>query len=83
MAKRLEQTPYFAIASLRDRDPVPGVCTLAAAVFDGPELGATILEFDTVKEALLLFIAERAEDTNRILALEPESGMHELVGEFP
>ena len=82
MADRFEHAPHFPIAPFGNRNPVPAVGPLPAAGFNGAKRSHAIVERHTLKQPLFLLVAKRAQYTNRILPLQPKSGVHELVSQF-
>ena len=46
------------------------------------ELGAAVVELARRRAALLFLVAQRAQHAHRVLALQPEARMHQLVGEL-
>ena len=78
---RLEQLSHLAIAAFGDDDPVPGVQALAAAVDDRLEGGALALDLDPFEQLRPLSVAEGSHHPDRVLALDAEARMHELVGQ--
>ncbi len=82
MANGLEHAPHFAVAPLGNRDPIPAIGPFTTTSFDGPELGNAIIKGDPLKEAFFFFVVERTQHADSVFALQAETGMHQLVGQF-
>ena len=78
----VEKLAHLAVAALGDDDAVPVVRTVAATVDDRLEAGLLTLDVDAFEQARLMCFGQRAEKADRVLALDAEAGMHQLVREF-
>ena len=82
MTHGLEQTPHLAVASFSDDAAVPVVDAFPATVFDALEGAALAIDVHTVQQPGLGIGVEHAQRAHRVLALDAESRVHELVGQL-
>ncbi|MDT4822278.1 hypothetical protein FQZ97_554750 [compost metagenome] len=82
MAHRLEQAAHLAIAAFGNGHAVPAVGAFATTVFDGAELRHAVVQAHALEQLLLFFAGERAQHAHRVLALQAEARVHELVGQI-
>ena len=78
----VEQLAHLAVAAFGDDHPVPAVDTLAAAVLDRLEHGALAVDVHAFEQARLGIGLQRAEHAHRVLTLDAEARVHQLVGQF-
>jgi hypothetical protein len=79
MAHSFQHAANLPVAAFRNRDPIPAVGALSTTVFDGPKLGDTVFELDTIQQGLLLLLGESTKHTNRIFTLQPKTGVHQII----
>ena len=82
MADRFEHAAHFAVATFRNGHAVPAIGALAAAGFDGAELGDAVVKLHAFEQALLFFGIQGAEHAHGVFTLEPETRVHQLVGQL-
>ena len=78
----VEQLPHLAVAAFGDDDAIPAVGAVAAALLDRLEGRGLAVDGDAGEQALAAFLVEQAEHAHRVLALDAEARMHQLVGQF-
>ena len=82
-ADRVEQLAHLAIAAFGDDDAVPVVGAFAAAVLDRLERCALAVDRRRRRAASRASSSlERAQHAHRVLALDAEARMHQLVGQL-
>ena len=77
----VEELAHLAIATLGDDDAIPLVEPFAAAVDDRLEGGALAVDLDPFEQLGARVVVEMAHDAHRVLALDAEARVHQLVGE--
>jgi hypothetical protein len=82
MPHRLKHAPNFPISSFGYGDAVPTIGTLTTTRFNCAEMGRPITNIDPGKQFLFFLGSERAKNAHRVLSLQPEPGMHQIVGQF-
>ena len=82
VTNRFKHATYFAITPFRNGDPIPAVGTFAAAGLDRAERSHAIVKRHAFEQTLFLFVAQRAQHPHGVLSLQPETRVHQLVGEL-
>ena len=83
MTHRFQHATHFTVAAFGDGDPVPAIGPFATAVFDGAERCHAVVQAHTVKQLLFFLITQSTQHPNGVLTLQPEAGVHQLVGQLP
>ena len=82
MAHGFHHAAHLAVAPLRDRHTVPTIGAFAAALFDRAKLGQPILQLNPGQKPLFFFSAQSPQDAHRVFALQPKTGVHQLVSQL-
>src|SRR5574340_1835457 len=81
-AEMLEQPPHFALAAFLDDHAVPAVGPLAAGDKAALQLGRPVVQFNPCEQLCDHVLGQLAQHPHRVLALDFEARMHQLVGEL-
>ncbi len=74
-----EHTTHFAIAPFGERDVIPMIGALAAAIADAQEIGRAVFQLDAVQQLLTHAFSQLADHAHRIFTLDAVTRMHETV----
>jgi hypothetical protein len=82
MSYRLKHAADFPISPLGNRDAVPTLGPLTTTHLNGAEMRRPITNMDPRKQSLLFLGCECPQNTHCVLSLQPEPGMHQVVGQL-
>ena len=82
MPHGFKQAPHFAVSAFGDDHPVPVVDTFAATVFDALERGPLTIDIHAFEKTGLGRRFQHAQRAHRVLTLDAEARVHQLVGQL-
>jgi hypothetical protein len=78
----LEHSSNFAVSPFCNGHFVPAVCAITPPIFNGTELGQSIVQFYTCGEFGFFFIAQSAQHAHGVFTLQTKPRMHQLIGQI-
>lgn len=82
VANRFKHASHFAVTPFRNRDPIPAVGTLAATGLNRAKRSHAIVQRHAFEQTLFLFVAERAQNPDGVLAFQTKTRVHQPVGQL-